>query len=95
MKRFHQFLVIYSWFKLVLDYSLSCTWEYCYLGGLSRQGMADSLEFCGSGCSVLVLCKPMLKQYIYIYIYILWSKFWRGNIYSSVLILGTSFSSVK
>ena len=47
-------------------------------------------EFHGSGCSVLILCKPILND-----IYILWSEIWEGNIYSSVLILGTSFLSVK
>ena len=47
------------------------------------------LKFHGSGCSVLAyLCKKKNN------IYILLSEFQGGNIYSSILILGTSFSSV-
>ena len=60
------FSSIFSDLKLVLDYSLSCTWESCYLGGLSSWGIADLLEFRGSACRVLVFCIPMFKI-IYIY----------------------------
>ena len=90
-KHFHQFLVIESWLKLVQEYLLSCTWESCNLGGLSRRGIADSLEIRGSACNVSEYCIHMSKNNIYK----LWFEFWRSNIYSSILTLGTSFSIDK
>ena len=42
------------------------------MGGLSRWGIADSLEFCGSACNVSVFCIPMFKIiYIYMVVQIL------------------------
>ena len=81
--------MILSWLKLVQDYPLSCTWESCYLGGLSRWGILDSLEIRRSACNVLVYCIHMSKKKIEIYK--LWFEFQRSNIYSSVLTLSTSF----
>ena len=36
------------------------------LGGLSRQGIADSLEIRGSACNVSVYCIDMSKKNMYI-----------------------------
>ena len=74
-------------------FDVDAAWRRCWVLEFCAGSLLESMKI-----KMQFLWRVLMLQQNELYImniYIFWSEFWRGNIYSSVLILGTSFQVLK